>query len=112
VQAVTVGSGTDSAPGQARNTLAARGATVGILDDVAQKLENEEVWSINPATGLPMVSSAMDIHGNMFGMDNMDSLFNNSNYSNSFNTNFESGIGSQPGGFDSGGSSYGGYGFD
>lgn len=79
-------------------------------DGTALTQDSDSTWTINPATGLPMMNGAVDIHGNVFGMANVDSLFNNFNHSSSFDASFQDSFGTQQEGFNSGGS--GGFGYD
>ena len=49
-------------------------------------------YGINPANGLPMMDSALDIHGNMFGTNSVDDFTHSHTWDNSFDhhTSFDS----------------------
>jgi len=50
-----------------------------------QVRDTDALWSFNPATGLPMMmNSFVDVHGNAFGTDSIESMFNADNHESSF----------------------------
>lgn len=56
--------------------------TVAIITDPADAMPSDmgmPELHINPATGLPMIDGAVDVHGNVFGSSNVDDFWHNTN---------------------------------
>ena len=69
-----------------------RCTTRAYAPDVAVSSE-EPVFTmptINPATGLPMIDTVIDAHGNVFGTSNFDDMFHDVHYEHVVDTNFTS----------------------
>ncbi|WP_139143390.1 hypothetical protein [Janthinobacterium sp. HH104] len=61
-------------------------STVAIIDDPANAMTNDLAipeLQFNPASGLPMLDDVFDVHGNTFGSNNVDDLWQNTNDFNS-----------------------------
>lgn len=57
---------------------------------------------LNPATGLPMLNDVIDLHGNTFGLTNVDDMLNDMSNINSVDVNFYGGFESHFTGFEPG----------
>lgn len=57
---------------------------------------------LNPATGLPMLNDVIDLHGNTFGLTNVDDMLNDMSNINSVDVNFYGGFESHLTGFEPG----------
>lgn len=64
------------------------------LDTTSSQFAHDDIFShgINPANGLPMMDSALDIHGNMYGTHSADDFMNSHTMDSSFDhhTSFDS----------------------
>ncbi len=58
--------------------------------------------AFNPATGLPMFNDVIDLHGNTFGLTNVDDMLNDISNFNTVEMNFYDGFESQSTGFQPG----------
>ena len=80
----------DTAPvkcnGQTSRYVAAAVGTGAALATVAATYD--AVPALNPATGLPMVDGALDVHGNVFGTSSVDDMFHNVHYEYAVDTHF------------------------
>lgn len=67
-----------------------RSTTRGYAPDVAVSSEDPvfTMPAINPATGLPMIDTVIDVHGNVFGTSNFDDMFHDIHYEHAVDTNF------------------------